>query len=279
MADTSTRTDHSRLIPFVPSLTVDMAQQGDGNVHACIDASMLSADISGFTALSEALADKGREGAEELTRLINSCFVALMEAAYGYGGEVLKFGGDAVLIMFRGDDHLRRAGRAAQAMQLVLHGTTAARRADLTMTVGVAEGPFDVFLVGSAERELLVCGAAASEVIRLESSAEAGETLAAPAIAQALNTREHNGATVIWDHPTTPPPRSIDDQDLSAFVPPTVAEQLGAFSDVGGEHRLVAIGFVSVGGIDQAIATSGGQQVADDLGSLLDRVHLSLIHI
>ena len=50
---------------------------------------MLSADISGFTALSERLATKGRAGAEELTDLINSCFTALIGAAERHGGEVL----------------------------------------------------------------------------------------------------------------------------------------------------------------------------------------------
>lgn len=268
----SARPSDTRLVAFVPTLTVDMARKGDGNLHESVEGSMLSADISGFTALSESLADKGREGAEELTRLINSCFVALMDAAYGYGGEVLKFGGDAVLLMFRGDDHLRRAGRAAQAMQLVLRQTSAARRADLTMTVGVAEGPFDVFLVGSNERELLVSGAAASEVIRLEASASHGETLASDRIAAALSDRRHHGATVIWDQPTTPASRTVGDADLSPYVPATVAEQLGAFSDVGGEHRLVAIGFVAIGGVDQAIEALGGGQVADDLGALFDDI-------
>lgn len=53
---------------------------------------MLSADISGFTALSEKLAGKGKAGAEEIAEIVNSCFTALIDAAYDYGGEVLKFG-------------------------------------------------------------------------------------------------------------------------------------------------------------------------------------------
>lgn len=252
-----------------------MAEQTDGSGHASIEGSMLSADISGFTALSERLADKGREGAEELTRLINACFVALIDAAYGYGGEVLKFGGDAVLLMFRGDSHERRAGRAAQAMQLALRSTTAARRSHLTMTVGVAEGPFDAFLVGTGSRDLLISGRAATEVIRLESTAEQGETLASSAIADALDHRAPDGTSVIWDHPTPPVARTIRTEDLTPFVPGPVAEQLTAFSDVGGEHRLVAIGFVSVTGVEQALKTLGGPETAVQLGRLLDHVHAS----
>ncbi|MFQ5614200.1 MAG: hypothetical protein ACE5H9_18920, partial [Anaerolineae bacterium] len=46
-------------------------------------AAVLFADVSGFTPLTEALAQKGPEGAEELTRLLNGYFsrmIALIEA-------------------------------------------------------------------------------------------------------------------------------------------------------------------------------------------------------
>ncbi len=100
---------------------------------------MLSADISGFTALSEKLAGKGKAGAEEITSLINTCFTALIESAYQYGGEVIKFGGDALLILFRSDNHERRAADAGLLMQRALHSSPAAKRANLTMTVGVPQ--------------------------------------------------------------------------------------------------------------------------------------------
>ncbi len=106
-----------------------------------VDGSMLSADISGFTALSEKLAGKGKAGAEEITSLINTCFTALIESAYKYGGEVIKFGGDALLILFRGDHHERRTADAGLLMQRALHSSPAAKRANLTMTVGAAAGP------------------------------------------------------------------------------------------------------------------------------------------
>ena len=63
-----------------------------GNRYVQIDGSMLSADISGFTALSEKLAAKGKAGAEEITELINLCFTALIGEAYAQNGEIIKFG-------------------------------------------------------------------------------------------------------------------------------------------------------------------------------------------
>jgi class 3 adenylate cyclase len=51
-----------------------------------IEAAVLFADISGFTAMSEALGRKGRFGTEELRRLLNDCFARITDIALAYGG-------------------------------------------------------------------------------------------------------------------------------------------------------------------------------------------------
>ncbi len=241
---------------------------------------MLSADISGFTALSEKLAGKGKAGAEEITELINVCFTALIDAAYGFGGEIIKFGGDALLVLFRGDDHGRRCANAALAMQIALHTSPTAKRAKLDMTVGASHGPFDVFLAGSDYRELLVIGPAATKVIHLEGEADQGETLVSDTIAASLPSsmtgRRHAGGVAISGEPidpvTPPSPRPTDDDRLESFVPKQVREQLSAFSDLGGEHRLVAVGFVMVGGIGDALREVGADGTAGALSRLVDDV-------
>ncbi len=116
------------LAAFVPRLALELSSE-PGSTWVSVDGSMLSADISGFTALSERLAGKGKAGAEEITELINTCFTALIDAAYSYGGEIIKFGGDAVLVLFRGDGHQMLCANAAQAMQIALHSSPAAKRA------------------------------------------------------------------------------------------------------------------------------------------------------
>ena len=70
-----------------------------------VDATLVFVDVSGFTALSERLARAGNIGAEELTDTISTCFAALLGVAYAGGGSLLKFGGDALLLLFTGDDH------------------------------------------------------------------------------------------------------------------------------------------------------------------------------
>ena len=55
---------------------------------------VLFADISGFTSLTERLAEKGAVGAEELTAALNRYFGQLIDIIDEFGGDVLKFAGD-----------------------------------------------------------------------------------------------------------------------------------------------------------------------------------------
>jgi class 3 adenylate cyclase/tetratricopeptide (TPR) repeat protein len=267
------------LTPFVPVLAPELGAR-PGSHWNSVEGSMLSADISGFTALSEKLAGHGKAGAEEVTELVNACFTALIDSAYEFGGEVLKFGGDALLILFRGDAHERRAIDGALSMQGALAASGAARRANLSMSVGVADGPFDVFLAGSEHRELLITGPRASEAIHLEASADRGETLASPAAAAAvppqMHGRSHDGGIAVTagsgSEPTGPLERRPSHGELGDFVPRAVVDQLGAFEGLGGEHRIVSVGFVQASGVAEVLVNSGAERTAAAFGDLVDHV-------
>ena len=64
------------------------------------------ADISGFTALAEKLAKlpDGR-GTEELSSRLNSYFGRMIDMIYEGGGDVVKFAGDALLVVWRDNTH------------------------------------------------------------------------------------------------------------------------------------------------------------------------------
>ena len=68
-------------------------------------------DISGFTALTERLARRGKIGAELMRDTLDGVFTALLDEAYDWGAGLLKWGGDALLLLFDGPDH-ERARRA-----------------------------------------------------------------------------------------------------------------------------------------------------------------------
>src|SRR5437764_4617292 len=92
-----------RLKPYVPRQILQWLAETPSVNYREIEGSLVFVDISGFTKLSERLAKRGKVGAEELTDAIGSCFTQLLGIAYGNGGGLVKFGGDALLLLFQGD--------------------------------------------------------------------------------------------------------------------------------------------------------------------------------
>jgi hypothetical protein len=80
---------------------------------AFLDGALLFADISGFTAMSERLSSLGQEGAEQITALVNRYFGAMLDVLFAHGGDLFKFGGDALLAFFPD-----QVGGSASALQV-----------------------------------------------------------------------------------------------------------------------------------------------------------------
>jgi class 3 adenylate cyclase len=95
---------------YVPRLLLPWAAAESGPAHRVVDGSLLFFDITGFTPLTERLARRGREGAEELSTLLDTVFSQLLTEAENEGGDVLKWGGDALLLLF--DDAGQRLRRS-----------------------------------------------------------------------------------------------------------------------------------------------------------------------
>jgi predicted ATPase/class 3 adenylate cyclase len=141
---------------------------------------VMFADISGFTAMSEKLSVQGKEGAEEVTRVINQLFTALLEVSDRYGGDLLKFGGDALLVYFGGENHALRACLAALRMQdtMLQFSKTPTSQGifQLRMSVGLGTGRLFMAKLGSKEgMEFAIMGRAMGNMARAEAQASAGE--------------------------------------------------------------------------------------------------------
>ncbi len=105
----------------------------------------------------------------------------------------MELGGDALLLLFEHEGHAQRACRAAVGMRRTLREIgrirTGAGRVTLRISQGVHSGTFHSFLVGGSHREHLLVGAAASDVVRMEKAADAGEILISAATAALLPER------------------------------------------------------------------------------------------
>jgi len=63
---------------------------------------LLFVDISGFTKMTERLARQGKVGLEEVNEILDMTFAELLSVAYEDGAGPIKWGGEAVLLLFEG---------------------------------------------------------------------------------------------------------------------------------------------------------------------------------
>jgi len=241
-----------------------------------LDGTLVFADVSGFTRLSERLARVGEEGAEQLVDTINACFSALLADAYANGGTLLKFGGDALLLWFEGPDHAVRGCASAALMRARLRQAgrieTGAGKVVLRMSVGVHSGSFPTFLVGDSHREYLVAGPGAGTVVALESAASAGQILLSGETA-AMLPRSCLGAVAgpgvllrrspapraeIPSEPVPAPP----DEAVALCLPTAVRAHVSA-SPAMPEHRNAAVAFIQFRGLDGLIERGGLRAAAE----------------
>jgi class 3 adenylate cyclase len=178
------------LRPYLPRLLLQWLMDEPGLRAQELYGSVVLVDISGFTKMSERLARSGKVGAEEVADVIGAVFARLLSVAYGEYGGLIKFGGDALLLLFTGEDHPAQGARAAVGMRRTLREIGAiessAGKITLRMSVGVHSGTFLFFLVGSSHRELFITGPSASETDDMEGTAVAGEIMVSKVTAAAL---------------------------------------------------------------------------------------------
>lgn len=247
---------------YVPELVARWLRDSPGSLTRQIDGSLLFADLTGFTVLSERLARLGKEGAEQLTEVIDAVFSELIATADTHGGQLLSFGGDALLLLFEGDAHERRAARAAHALRAQVRGvgrrTTGVGAVRLRVSMGVHSGTFSAALVGGQHRMLMLVGGDASATVRAEHAAGAGDIVLSPATAAALPpscTRERAGVHLLSrppDAPTAPRVRASKVGDLARALPPRVKEHIEAGVDLL-QHRTATIAFLQASGLDEGM--------------------------
>lgn len=95
---------------FVPEILVDFIQknfqQGKEGLEPAsyfLNGVCLLVDISGFTKLSGEFCDCGKSGIDDLQLATNGYMGKLVEVIYTFGGDIIKFAGDALVCLFSPD--------------------------------------------------------------------------------------------------------------------------------------------------------------------------------
>ena len=173
--------------PATPARTLVNVRAPDGTIEAVAPraderrtVTILFADISGFTAMSEKL------DPEVVQEIMDRAFERLTAVITGFGGTIDKYIGDAIMALFGapvalGDDP-ERAVRAGLGMQRVMveysEELKRARGFPLAMRVGVNTGKVIWGRVGGAgEKTFTVMGDAVNLASRLEHAAPLGGVL------------------------------------------------------------------------------------------------------
>ncbi|HEU4758362.1 MAG TPA: adenylate/guanylate cyclase domain-containing protein [Dehalococcoidia bacterium] len=247
-----------------------------------LSGSLMHCDISGFTAMSERLAQLGKEGAELMAAVLNRFFARMLDVADRWGGVQMKFGGDAMLLLFSSADHALHAVACGLEMQAAM---TEFRRVaaggqdhSLRMRIGVHSGRFFSASVGQPETLLhyLLLGREVSRAAVVEAAGEPGRVVVSPETVPLLgpSCRLTGTPSGLWRvrriEPPTPTAAEPDwssapDDVLSRYLLPPLAGPLsrGRLPGFSGEHRRVTSMFINlIGAADLLDSRPEGEVVA-----------------
>jgi class 3 adenylate cyclase/predicted ATPase len=255
-------------------------------------AAVLFTDISGFTTLSELLSHAGPTGAEELTQLINHYFSYMIQIVQAHHGQVVKFSGDAMTVIFPAEHiplqlAVRRAGQCALAMQARLRQSaqikTSAGQASLSMKVGLGAGHILECTIGGAldRWEYLVAGAPLVQVAAAEHHARSGQIVLSPEAWQeaqdffiatpnpdrrgfynlykAINPLPELMPVALDWRNLTKKQRRLAATALQAYLPGAIKARLNEQADWLAELRRMTILFIGIGGFDYEAPQAGEQ--------------------
>ncbi|MFP4484318.1 MAG: tetratricopeptide repeat protein [Spirochaetaceae bacterium] len=164
---------------LIPRFILERTEEAE--THGTIEGSALFLDLSGFTELTSALMEHGDEGAEVLSRIINTLFDPLIKEIDAAGGFVATFAGDAVTAVFP-DRGVAEATRAAQRMLEAINANhlqyTPAGEFPVEAKIGLGYGAIDWGIINGRERSTYYFrGGAVEEAAAAEHRAERGSVV------------------------------------------------------------------------------------------------------
>lgn len=149
-------------------------------------ATVLFADFSGFSRLSEQFAYDQTTILEYISDVLNDSFSQLIDTVIAHGGDVVKFAGDALIAIWMADDldqltqNTQLAAQCGLAIQASFNNPSESER--LAIRVQIGAGSISSFIVGGVNNhwEQLITGEALLQVHLLGSQSFAGQVIVSP---------------------------------------------------------------------------------------------------
>jgi len=269
-------------------------------VSEVAQAAVLFADISGFTSLTEKLAESGPSGVEAIANILNEYFGQLIDIIRDYGGDVVKFAGDAVIAVWPIEstdgptDSVSRADqwqwtmRAAECALEIREKLSNYRveNENLYLKLAISTGSVTTAHVGGVFNrwEFLLTGNPLIEVGIANNLANADEILVTPSawrlirndceadtvefelkesIAQGGQLKSLNKPSSIFVNPEEPKFVEGAESSLRPYIPGAIINRLTAGqSSWIAELRRVTVLFINLPDIDQGTELADEQNLA-----------------
>jgi class 3 adenylate cyclase/tetratricopeptide (TPR) repeat protein len=192
-------------------------------------------DIARFTSITEDLMKKGKQGAEDLSILINRIYEPLIEAIHARGGFITNFAGDAVTAVFPHDS----GAAALSSAERIMEGFSRRRHQkdkysggkEMKARIGLAGGEIAWRIFGKERKAFCFHGPAIEECARVTKGREAGRIYVSESF------RQLKGG-----HGGSPEPRKrVRPTIAGMFYPPEVLR-----ARPGGEFRNVTTLFLGL---------------------------------
>ncbi len=149
-----------------------------------MNATVLFADLAGFTSLCERIANEAGGSMSELKKLLDRLFTRVQfEALFPFGGRVLEFAGDAMAVLFPEARHAVCAASAALSILEIVNDEAQIKIGDevqsVSVRIGLSTGAVGTGTVGDLARRLtVISGQAMHGAIALQPQAARGECVA-----------------------------------------------------------------------------------------------------
>ncbi|MBI2737668.1 MAG: adenylate/guanylate cyclase domain-containing protein [Rhodospirillales bacterium] len=188
-ADRERQRSEKLLLNILPPTVAErlMSNPGETIADAFPNASVLFADMGGFTAMSSDTTP------EELVGFLNRVYTSLDSLVERHGLEKIKSAGDAYIVVSgvprATPDHAAAIADLALDMRDALAGLVDARARHVPVRYGIASGPVVAGVVGTSKFFYDVWGDAVNTASRMEASSEPGRIQLAPETRRLLDER------------------------------------------------------------------------------------------
>lgn len=249
-----------RVESFVAGALLQRLHRSDEGVQAAacttFAGAVLFVDISGYTALAEALCSQGPDGIERLGKTLDIAFRAHVRAVNDTGGEIASFAGDAFIAYWAADDgSVPRALSRAHTCARQLHAASPSSASSSSIPtprlhIGLASGEMWAARLGADERwQLLLAGPAVREACAASARAAEGETVVAPDadLFIASSSDASTDSANQRDDVSSSPYASV----LATHIPKRVQEYVGeGYSAWIPQRRTICALFIRIDGLD-----------------------------